>query len=50
MALPATEIGFVDDLEHNLEPARRLGLIAIHHRDSGETLDELERLTGVSLR
>jgi len=50
MALPATEIVFVDDLEHNLEPARRLGLIAIHHRDSQETLEELERLTGVSLR
>ena len=50
MALPATEIVFVDDLEHNLEPARQLGLIAIHHRDSQETLGELERLTGVSLR
>jgi len=50
MGLPATEIVFVDDLEHNLEPARELGLIAIHHRESGETLDELERLTGVPLR
>ena len=50
MELPAAEIVFVDDLEHNLEPARELGLIAIHHRDSGETLDALERLTGVSLR
>ena len=50
MELPATEIVFVDDLEHNLEPARSLGLIVIHHRESGETLEELERLTGVSLR
>lgn len=50
MALPATEIVFVDDLEHNLEPARELGLIAIHHRDTQETLGELERLTGVALR
>jgi epoxide hydrolase-like predicted phosphatase len=50
MALPATEIVFVDDLDHNLVPARELGLITIHHGDSSETLDELERLTGVSLR
>ena len=50
MELPATEIVFVDDLDHNLEPARELGLMTIHHGDSSETLDELERLTGVSLR
>ena len=50
MALPPAQVVFVDDLEHNLGPARELGLIAIHHRDSGETLAELERLTGVSLR
>lgn len=50
MEMPATEIVFVDDLDHNLEPARELGLLTIHHRDSGETLEELERLTGVSLR
>lgn len=50
MELPAHEIVFVDDLDHNLEPARALGLITIHHRDTDETLAELERLTGVPLR
>lgn len=50
MELPAHEIVFVDDLDHNLEPARELGLLTIHHRDTDETLAELERLTGVSLR
>ena len=50
MELPAHEIVFVDDLDHNLEPARELGLITIHHRDTDETLAELERLTGVTLR
>lgn len=50
MELPAHEIVFVDDLDHNLEPARELGLITIHHRDTDETLAELERLTGVGLR
>lgn len=50
MELPAHEIVFVDDLDHNLGPARELGLLTIHHRDTDETLAELERLTGVSLR
>ena len=50
MELPAHEIVFVDDLDRNLEPARELGLLTIHHRDTDETLAELERLTGVSLR
>ena len=50
MELPATEIVFVDDLDHNLAPARELGLMVIHHRSADETLDELEELTGVGLR
>ena len=50
MEMPAHEIVFVDDLDRNLEPARELGLLTIHHRDTDETLAELERLTGVSLR
>lgn len=50
MALPASEIVFVDDLDHNLVPAQALGFITIHHGDSEETLAELERLTGFSLR
>jgi putative hydrolase of the HAD superfamily len=41
---------FVDDLPFNLTPAAELGMATVHHRDSGETVDELERLLGVSLR
>ena len=41
---------FVDDLPFNLEPAAELGMATVHHRTARETLSELERLLGVSLR
>jgi FMN phosphatase YigB (HAD superfamily) len=41
---------FVDDLPFNLEPAAELGMATVHHRAVPETLSELERLLGVSLR
>ena len=41
---------FVDDLPFNLTPAAELGMGTVHHRATGETLAELERLLGVSLR
>ncbi|MGN6869589.1 MAG: HAD family hydrolase [Solirubrobacteraceae bacterium] len=41
---------FVDDLPFNLEPAAELRMATVHHRTTEETLDELERLLGVSLR
>ncbi|HJS93315.1 MAG TPA: HAD family phosphatase [Solirubrobacteraceae bacterium] len=41
---------FVDDLPFNLEPAAELGMATVHHRTATETLGELERLLGVSLR
>lgn len=50
MELPAGEIVFVDDLDHNLVPARELGLITIHHTGGDETIEQLECLTGVELR
>jgi epoxide hydrolase-like predicted phosphatase len=51
MELPAAAIAFVDDLPGNLKPARALGMTTIVHRgDAGETLGELERAFGVSLR
>ena len=56
-ALGAERIGvepqacvFVDDLPFNLSPATELGMATVHHRDTGETLAELERLLGVRLR
>jgi epoxide hydrolase-like predicted phosphatase len=41
---------FVDDLHFNLDPARELGMEAIHHTDSEVTVTELERLLGTTLR
>jgi putative hydrolase of the HAD superfamily len=41
---------FVDDLAVNLEPARALGMVTVHHRDTAGTIDQLERLLGLPLR
>lgn len=56
-ALGAERIGvqsaacvFVDDLAFNLDPARKLGMATVHHVDREETIGELERLLGVSIR
>jgi putative hydrolase of the HAD superfamily len=56
-ALGAEEVGlspadcvFVDDLTVNLGPAAELGMATVHHRATDDTIAELERLFGVSLR
>lgn len=56
-ALGARRIGvepgscvFVDDLPFNLPPAAELGMATLHHRDAEDTIAQLERLLGVSLR
>ena len=49
LGLPAHEIVFVDDLPHNLEPARELGMATVHHREPESTLLDLERLLGTPL-
>jgi putative hydrolase of the HAD superfamily len=41
---------FVDDLPFNLAPASELGMAAVHHVSSEQTISELERLLGVELR
>jgi epoxide hydrolase-like predicted phosphatase len=41
---------FVDDLPFNLSPAADLGMATVHHRGAADTIGELERLLGVSLR
>lgn len=43
------ELVFVDDLPHNLEPARAAGIATIHHVSAEETIPQLERLFGVEL-
>jgi putative hydrolase of the HAD superfamily len=40
----------VDDLEHNLVGARRLGMRTILHREPSATLAELERVFGLALQ
>ncbi len=41
---------FVDDLHFNLPPATELGMAAVHHTDTEQTVAELERLLGLELR
>ncbi len=41
---------YVDDLPFNLKPAAELGMAPVHHISSEQTIAELERLFGVSLR
>ncbi|HET6865522.1 MAG TPA: HAD family phosphatase [Solirubrobacteraceae bacterium] len=50
IALAPEACVFVDDLPFNLAPAAELGMAIVHHRRAEETLGELERLLGVSLR
>jgi putative hydrolase of the HAD superfamily len=44
LGVPAEATVFVDDMDHNLEPARVLGLTVVHHTDVERTVTELERL------
>jgi putative hydrolase of the HAD superfamily len=41
---------YVDDLGFNLKPAAALGMATVHHVNDAQTIPELERLLGVSLR
>jgi putative hydrolase of the HAD superfamily len=50
IGLPTETCVFVDDLPGNLKPAAELGMATVHHVDSVETITELERLLGLSLR
>lgn len=44
IGVPAEVCVFVDDMEHNLKPAREAGLTVVHHTEAGKTVAELERL------
>jgi putative hydrolase of the HAD superfamily len=50
LGVPPEQTAFVDDLEQNLEPARRLGMTVVHHTDPERTVAELERLFELPLR
>jgi putative hydrolase of the HAD superfamily len=49
LGLPADECAFVDDIEHNVRAAERLGIVGVHHVDAETTVARLEELLGVSL-
>jgi putative hydrolase of the HAD superfamily len=50
LGLPPAECVFVDDLYVNLAPAEELGMATVHHRTTDDTIAQLERLFGVSVR
>ncbi len=41
---------FIDDIEANIQAARALGIVGIHHMDTQATIAEMERLFSVPLR
>jgi putative hydrolase of the HAD superfamily len=44
LRLPGDACAFLDDLEVNLPPAREAGMHAIHYRDPGQAIAELDAL------
>ncbi|GAB2826704.1 hypothetical protein GCM10027176_33880 [Actinoallomurus bryophytorum] len=48
--LPPQDCAFIDDIEHNVRAAERLGIVGVHHVDADGTAARLEELLGVSLR
>jgi epoxide hydrolase-like predicted phosphatase len=49
VGLAPAQCVFVDDLPFNLDPARELGMATVHHVQTRQTIDELERLLAVDL-
>jgi putative hydrolase of the HAD superfamily len=49
IGIPPDQCVFVDDLPFNLKPAAELGMATVLHRETQETIAELERLLGLSL-
>jgi putative hydrolase of the HAD superfamily len=48
LGLRPEECAFVDDIEHNIRAAERLGMVGVHYVDAEATVPHLERLFGVS--
>ncbi len=47
LGVPAADCVFVDDLRENVAGAEAVGMMALLHRDTAETIAELERLFGL---
>jgi putative hydrolase of the HAD superfamily len=41
LGLPAAACLFIDDLEHNIDGARALGMNAVHFRDNEQAIAEI---------
>ena len=50
IGLAPAQCVFVDDLPFNLTAAAELGMATVHHVDAAQTIPELERVLGISLR
>jgi HAD superfamily hydrolase (TIGR01509 family) len=50
MNLKPEECVFVDDLAVNVRGAAEAGMVGVHHRSTGSTLEELEILLAIALR
>lgn len=50
LGLPAESIVFVDDLAPNIRAATAAGMVGVLHSEVDQTVAELERLLGMSLR
>lgn len=49
MTLEPSECVFVDDLSRNVEGAEAVGMIGVHHEETGATVKRLQDLFGVSV-
>jgi putative hydrolase of the HAD superfamily len=49
LGLPPQDCAFIDDIEHNVRAAEKLGITGVHHTDAATTVSRLEELIGVSL-
>jgi putative hydrolase of the HAD superfamily len=49
IGLPPHECAFVDDIEHNVRAAERLGIVGVHYVHPENAVARLENILGVSL-
>jgi putative hydrolase of the HAD superfamily len=50
LGVPVERCAFVDDLRENVAGAEEVGMTAVLHRDTADTIARLERLFGLELR
>ncbi|MGH2711729.1 MAG: HAD family hydrolase [Actinomycetota bacterium] len=50
VGLPAEECLFIDDLRANIQAAEAAGMRGVLHEEASATIEELERLLGITLR